>query len=1229
MQAKVKRLARFKMELSQPVESMVGTGNQNSYVNSNGQLLPGRQNTVGTVSADVGGDYDDTVLPDSEGPKSTTVITGLCPDMCPVSEREERERKGDLDQYERLDGDRNRTNKSLAVKKYNRMAEREANLIRPMPVLKKTIDYLLYLLDQPYDEKFLGLYNFLWDRMRAIRMDLRMQHLFNLDSITMLEQMIRLHIIAMHELCEYTKGEGFSEGFDAHLNIEQMNKTSVELFQLYDDHRKKGINVPTEKEFRGYYALLKLDKHPGYKVEPAELSHELSKMTPEIRQTQEVLFARDVARACRTGNFIAFFRLARKASYLQACLMHAHFAKLRTQALASLHSGLQSNQGIPVVLIAKWLAMEGEDVESLLEYHGFLIREFDEPYMVKDGQFFNSENDFPLKCSELVHQKKAEMICEDVSSSISVMPSFAAETKENLLINGRQEHKSVSHVGPISASPILPVDEEMNDNEVVPSPKSNMQVKFFSKTSSFGRQSEKINQMAHTSPPSWDFSSAISSPMSPQANAKSIGKSPFSSFFINSFKRDNQVNTEAIPMQVMVSTANQEKPESPRHDSSTDNAVSEMVSEDVIEDKHHTDIYYQDAEPEEVDPNYDEEVAEAKLRLIFRMWRRHSLRRKELREQRQLAAVAALNSLPLGPPIQQSIDQPGTSRILDIDLIADERYERHDKSWSSLNVSEVIAEVLQERTISSACFCWKMILCCGSQNCDSVAISWLRSKLVPVKRDCDFDLVSSSPDLSIWKKWIPDKNGGVSRCYLSIVKEAEFNNLSETVLGSCAVSFLITEDLSLEIGRLRLQNLVSSLPSDSHLPLLIIVDSYEQNCNSSTVMADQLGLDTIDKSLVSDYLVIFLKKNQEFENFDGFLSDGELRRGLKWLADHSPLPPDVHCVKTLDLIEAYLSSSMSMLDEIGAYEVGPDHCISVFNEALNRTVANAINAANANCCSWPCPEIDLIVKTSDEYGMVNLQLPSTGWSSSNRICQLVSVLRGTELPVFEDDLSWLYRGSKSRKEIENQKQLLENCLINYLAQTSKLVGLSLATNEARAMLQKSAQLELHGSTYYIVPMWVQIFRRIFNWRLMSISSATSTVYVLEHDIFKSALGMGKLDVEDKSSPHGLIRPSLDEMIDRCTEIEVFEPSLSMVSGDSKAVNFTDSGCATIGKLRFDEDDMLEEANNVEFIDQRSNEGMGKMVVGSKPMKEAGRLNDLLEQCNILQKKIEKKLSIYF
>lgn len=59
-----------------------------------------------------------------------------------------------------------------------------------MPILQKTMDYLLTLLDQPYDESFLRVYNFLWDRMRAIRMDLRMQHIFNQGAITMLEQMV-------------------------------------------------------------------------------------------------------------------------------------------------------------------------------------------------------------------------------------------------------------------------------------------------------------------------------------------------------------------------------------------------------------------------------------------------------------------------------------------------------------------------------------------------------------------------------------------------------------------------------------------------------------------------------------------------------------------------------------------------------------------------------------------------------------------------------------------------------------------------------------------------------------------------------------------------------------------------------------------------------------------------------------------------------------------------------
>lgn len=40
------------------------------------------------------------------------------------------------------------------------------------------------------------------------------------------------------------------------------------------------------------------------------------------------------------GNFIAFFRLARKATYLQACLMHAHFAKVELLPAKDASSGI-------------------------------------------------------------------------------------------------------------------------------------------------------------------------------------------------------------------------------------------------------------------------------------------------------------------------------------------------------------------------------------------------------------------------------------------------------------------------------------------------------------------------------------------------------------------------------------------------------------------------------------------------------------------------------------------------------------------------------------------------------------------------------------------------------------------------------------------------------------------------------------------------------------------------
>lgn len=1167
LQAKAKRLARFRDELSQPEPS--DTGNRNQKQQQADQLANNNLQT------------------DGEDQASSAVIIGYCPDMCPEQERAERERKGDLDQYERLDGDRNHTTESLAVKKYTRTAEREAALIRPMEILQKTMGYLLNLLNQPYDDKFLGLYNFLWDRMRAIRMDLRMQHIFNLGAITMLEQMIRLHIIAMHELCEYTKGEGFSEGFDAHLNIEQMNKTSVELFQLYDDHRKKGTEVPTEREFRGYYALLKLDKHPGYKVEPSELSLDLAKMTPGIRQTAEVLFARDVARACRTGNFIAFFRLVRKASYLQACLMHAHFGKLRTQALAALYSGLQNNQGIPVSQVAKWLGMEEENMEDLLGYHGFSIKEFEEPYMVKERQFLNPDNEYPLRCSRIVHLKRSTSVVDDVLYS-SLMKSLPSKIPKRVLVDVQPGspvvHKEKPHIFP------KPIDTHIADNNGgFSSVKNDM----------------PVQPMEFASPSPRDMLKTSNSFKSAQLFSTSVVKPSYDKRYRNSLEKHGKSNLTAtqppqVPSEKMVVET-----------------LPDVQMDSCVEDLTVHPVFVVDMEPEETKSEVqevdneiqvdDQEVAEAKLKLIFRLWRRRASIQKDLRYKKQLAANAALSSLSLGPPMRHHKEQSKVVVDFNIDRAMCERYERQEKLWSRLNVSDVVAPTLGERNKYPKCVIWKLLFCCldpehGSEVSNLDLGSWLRYKLMPgyIKNDRDDDdddLVASLSGMSIWKKWDYGKSSSDLTCYLSVVKNVRFGNSleDETVVGSSAVMFVSSESISWEAQKLQLHNLVSLIPCGSCLPLLILIKS----CSNPLTIVGYLGLNEVDKSKICSFSVIPLAQKK---HIDGVFNDGYLRKGLEWLASQSPVQPVVCCVKTRELVLTHLKK----LVRFDARKTSPGQCISAINQTLDESIKEIDEAAKSNPVCWPCPEI-LLLQNKPVFQILKSYLPNIGWSSSTRIQPLIQALQTCKLPTIPNEISWHPNRSLGNGiDVENQRLELEDFLVSYL---SPLMGLPLAQKEASTLIQNCVGLELHGSTYYLVPKWFIIFRRVLNWQLMSLSSdAFATSYILEQQYSYSRFDSQSFEDESDNNPTTL--PSLDEMIQVSSNMELDYKLLEPAVCDPPKVEMV------VNEKDIDSDSKDIDSEEVDYVEENKEENDRS-------------LSRLLEKCNIMQDIIDKKLSIYF
>ncbi|KAK9684999.1 hypothetical protein RND81_10G248500 [Saponaria officinalis] len=1272
-QAKAKRLARFKTELDEP-SVLVPSGPNLTQNNKNSSMKSMEsKNSTG----DLPQEYDNEDL------QSSNIIVGVCPDMCPESERGERERKGDLDRYERLDGDRNHTSRILAVKKYNRTAEREAELIRPMPILQKTMDYLLGLLDQPYDDRLLALYNFLWDRMRAIRMDLRMQHIFNLKAITMLEQMIRLHVLAMHELCEFSKGEGFSEGFDAHLNIEQMNKTSVELFQLYDDHRKRGIFIPTEKEFRGYYALLKLDKHPGYKVEPAELSLDLAKMTAEIRQTQEILFARDVARSCRTGNFIAFFRHARKASYLQACLMHAHFSKLRTQALASLHSGLQYGQGLPVTHVAKWLGMEGEDIESLLEYHGFLLKEFEEPYMVKEGPFLHDDKDYPTRCSSLVHRKKSDTIVEDVSppqeislpsktkpSEKNSKPKLAArqhvqtECFPNVPAHKDLEMEAVSPVrGSMQVQPVFDrssrtqvglvpstvIGQPFNDQQRISagSPRSNTRVpKASASLKSHGMQ-EKSSPLTPKSSSFILGDGQLSDKISPRTSSAdqfflSPRTFPLVSAVQDEFKEPIQsspsttVHSEykATPLSLVSVDVRELTPSD--SEVALVNAFSPIngVFMEDLASEEFTDVQEKDV----ASFNFDKEVAVAKLRLLLRLWRRRYVRKKKLQEYNRLAANAALSSLSLGPPLWQSKDKPVHLPRLNIDKAVHERYEKWQESRVRWNVSDLIAAKLAEKNANAICVCWKLVSFSWLHHVASdielrssathlSLDEWLRYKLIPATKDETTDgLAVSAPGLSVWRKWARN-NTGDTACYFSVVKDTTSGNSETNLVGASAILFPISETVSLDVQRIHLHNLAMSIPIEARTPLLIISGSRQEDFVD---IVAKLRLEELDKSRVGSYSVICLNED-DTGPFHGYFNDQKLKDSLIWLASESCPQPILSSMTTRELVSLHLNLCLDPLHHMGSERVGPNQCIASFNEALDRTMNDIVTAAKVNPNGWPCPELYLLDNSTAEFRAVKRYLPSLGWSSSEEVERLTSALVNSKLPYLSDDLSLLGKGCNIEEEIEEQRQFLHDCLIKYLTQTSNVMHWMMAAKEATLMVQNYTRLELHDTEFKMVPSWVLMFKRVFNWQLNSAAAFTEKAYVLEQSnlTYEPRFLKSSMDVQMHQFS---VHPPLDEMVEvSCSPIVSKRVRSSPKSLRNVVARTSGEDTAKVTPPNYvsKEKTYCSEMQIQSVEDSDTDQVKSDLDLVVKDEEKDDRLIQLLNQCNILQDEIEKKLSIYF
>ncbi|KAF6738684.1 Germinal-center associated nuclear protein [Oryzias melastigma] len=334
-------------------------------------------------------------------------FVGTCPDMCPEKERYMRETRNQLSVFEVIPNTE-MVNHTAAIKEYSRSsADQEEPLpheLRPLPVLKMTMDYLVTQIMDLGQDNYRDWYDFVWNRTRSIRKDITQQQLCCPETVSLIEKCTRFHVHCAHHFCE----EPISF-FDPKINTENMTKCLQSLKEMYEDLATHQTFCPSEAEFRQYSVLLKLNH--------GDILREVQQFRDEVRNSPEVKFAVQVFAAVNSNNFVHFFKLVKGASYLAGCLLHRYFNQVRTKALKVLNIaytvGTRSTP-LPLEDLTRMLMFRNPaEATDFVQQFGLNVTEG----MVELSRVVYQEPDIPLspKRSDVITAKKTVLNGEVVN----------------------------------------------------------------------------------------------------------------------------------------------------------------------------------------------------------------------------------------------------------------------------------------------------------------------------------------------------------------------------------------------------------------------------------------------------------------------------------------------------------------------------------------------------------------------------------------------------------------------------------------------------------------------------------------------------------------------------------------------------------------------------------------------------------------------------------------------
>ncbi|KAJ8722984.1 hypothetical protein PYW07_004164 [Mythimna separata] len=320
---------------------------------------------------------------ENEDSQNSDRITGTCNSMCPEDEVKLREQERLIHVLEVWGSEKK------LVKGYSRSAADSnmavPHLLRPYPVLTYTVQYLLMDITRRVDVPASVVYDYVNDRLRAVRQDATIQRLPPEQCACLLEPMIRFYVYYGYKLSNLPLKD-----YDPVLNKKYLLECMKWYLSCSDslatmrgniDHLtgflssidlngkdKKNKIVNDRVLIENLYILCNLDDlHPLFRY---------VKLSKDIKRHPKLQLAYEIAIANLHGNYVRVCRLADKLCPLSYCALFTYLPTLQRRALAVMsHAYSNKRLTVPADALAHWLRYrEPHDARAACEHYGLKVQ---------------------------------------------------------------------------------------------------------------------------------------------------------------------------------------------------------------------------------------------------------------------------------------------------------------------------------------------------------------------------------------------------------------------------------------------------------------------------------------------------------------------------------------------------------------------------------------------------------------------------------------------------------------------------------------------------------------------------------------------------------------------------------------------------------------------------------------------------------------------------------------